>query len=148
MNLHLRSLLSTFKMFFVSIILWHWLCDTQQCDLFITAVGVCWTRLFFLSTAVEIQCMLMSTRRCLSSQIKLYHFPHFLFFSDFGSGELLSSHLFLLSNIFTFQSSANCLAIWNQGLPWLWSYDSWIYNYLGNQYLSPLTLWVQIPLGR
>jgi len=29
---------------------------------------------------------------------------------------------------------------------WLWSYGSWIYNYLCNQCLSPLTLWVQIPL--
>jgi hypothetical protein len=25
-----------------------------------------------------------------------------------------------------------------------WSHGSWIYNYLCNQYLSPLTLWVQI----
>ena len=25
-------------------------------------------------------------------------------------------------------------------LSWLWSYGSWIYNYLCNQYLSPLTL--------
>jgi hypothetical protein len=29
---------------------------------------------------------------------------------------------------------------------WSWSYGSWIYNYLSNQYLSPLTLWVRIPL--
>ena len=29
-----------------------------------------------------------------------------------------------------------------------WSYSSWIYNYLCNQYLSPLTLWIQIPLRR
>ena len=28
------------------------------------------------------------------------------------------------------------------------SYGSWIYNYLCNQWLSPLTLWVRIPLGR
>jgi len=27
-----------------------------------------------------------------------------------------------------------------------WSYCSWIYNYLCNQGLSPLMLWVQIPL--
>ena len=30
-----------------------------------------------------------------------------------------------------------------QGLTWSWSYGSWIYNYLCNQCLSPLT-WVQI----
>ena len=29
---------------------------------------------------------------------------------------------------------------------WSWSYGSWIYNYLYNQCLSPLTLWVKIPL--
>ena len=29
---------------------------------------------------------------------------------------------------------------------WSWSYGSWIYNCLCNQYLSPLTLWVRIPL--
>ena len=31
-----------------------------------------------------------------------------------------------------------------KGLSWLWSYGSWIYNYICNQCLSPLTLWVQI----
>jgi hypothetical protein len=30
------------------------------------------------------------------------------------------------------------------GPSWLWSYGSWIYNYLCNHWLSPLTLWVQI----
>ena len=29
---------------------------------------------------------------------------------------------------------------------WSWSYDSWIYNYLCNQCLSSLMLWVWIPL--
>jgi hypothetical protein len=33
-----------------------------------------------------------------------------------------------------------------QGLSWSWSYGSWIYNYLYNQCLSPLTLWVRITL--
>ena len=31
---------------------------------------------------------------------------------------------------------------------WSWSYGSWIYNYLCNQCLSPLTLWVRIPFRR
>jgi len=30
------------------------------------------------------------------------------------------------------------------GPSWAWSYGSWIYNYLCNQCLSPLLLWVQI----
>jgi len=33
-----------------------------------------------------------------------------------------------------------------QGPSWSWSYDSLIDNYLCNKCLSPLTLWVQIPL--
>jgi hypothetical protein len=35
-----------------------------------------------------------------------------------------------------------------QGPSWSWSYGSCIYNYLFNQYLSPITLWVRIPLRR
>ena len=31
----------------------------------------------------------------------------------------------------------------DRGLSWSWSYGSWIYNYLCNQYLSLLRLWVQ-----
>ena len=30
------------------------------------------------------------------------------------------------------------------GPSWPWSYGSWIYNYLCNQCLSPLMLWIQI----
>jgi hypothetical protein len=33
-----------------------------------------------------------------------------------------------------------------QGPSWSWSYCSWIYNYLCNQCLSPLTLWARILL--
>jgi len=34
-----------------------------------------------------------------------------------------------------------------QSLPsWSWSYGNWINNFLCNQCLSPLTLWVRIPL--
>ena len=29
---------------------------------------------------------------------------------------------------------------------WLWSYGSWIYNYIYNRCLSPLMLWVRLPL--
>ena len=34
------------------------------------------------------------------------------------------------------------------GSSWSWSYGSWFYNYLCNQCLLPLTLWVLIPLSR
>jgi hypothetical protein len=33
-----------------------------------------------------------------------------------------------------------------EGLLWSWSYGSWIYNYLCNQCLLPIKLWVEIPL--
>jgi len=33
-----------------------------------------------------------------------------------------------------------------KGLSWSWSYGSWIYNYLCNQCISPLMLWVQISI--
>ena len=37
------------------------------------------------------------------------------------------------------------LLIWVfRGLSWSWPYSSWIYNYLCNHCLSPITLWVQI----
>jgi len=35
-----------------------------------------------------------------------------------------------------------------RGSSWFWSYVSWIYTYLCNQCLSPLTLWVRIPFRR
>jgi hypothetical protein len=34
----------------------------------------------------------------------------------------------------------------SEGPSWPWSYGSWIYNYLCNQCLSPLMLWVQISI--
>ena len=37
---------------------------------------------------------------------------------------------------------------WARESSWSWSYGSWIYNYLCNQCLSPLTLRVRIPLRR
>ena len=36
----------------------------------------------------------------------------------------------------------------DKGPSWSWSHSCWIYNYLCNQCLSPLTLWVRIPLRR
>jgi hypothetical protein len=35
--------------------------------------------------------------------------------------------------------------LYEEGPSWSWSYGNWIYNYLFNQCLSPLT-WVRIPL--
>ena len=42
-------------------------------------------------------------------------------------------------------SQSVVFSFFNKGLLWLWSYGSWIYNYLCNQCLLPLKLWVRIP---
>jgi hypothetical protein len=33
-----------------------------------------------------------------------------------------------------------------RGPSWSWSYGSWMYNYLCNQFISPITFWIRIPL--
>jgi len=38
------------------------------------------------------------------------------------------------------------LLTWLLGPAWLWSYGSWIYNYICNQCLSPLMLRVRISI--
>jgi hypothetical protein len=45
-------------------------------------------------------------------------------------------------------STLRLSGIWSLGPLWSWSYDNWIYNYICNQCLSPLILWVWIPLRR
>jgi hypothetical protein len=55
----------------------------------------------------------------------------------FWSDTKISSTYFLLH----FGKYKRHLKKW---LSWPWSYGSWIYNYLCNQRISPLMLWVQI----
>jgi hypothetical protein len=43
---------------------------------------------------------------------------------------------------------SQCLRNLDKGPSCSWWYSCWIYNYLCNQYLSPLTLGVRIPLRR
>jgi len=44
------------------------------------------------------------------------------------------------------ENNKNCVYYSFRGQLWSWSYGSCIYNYLCNQCLSPLRLWVQILL--
>ena len=37
--------------------------------------------------------------------------------------------------------------VYRRGSSWSWPYGSWIYNYICNQYILPLTLWFRIPLS-
>ena len=56
-----------------------------------------------------------------------------------------------MSQRYQLEKVVKCI-IWipgnSQGSSWSWSYGSWIYNFLCNQCLQPLTLWVRIPLSR
>jgi hypothetical protein len=47
------------------------------------------------------------------------------------------------SEIYVF---CNTTLLFQKGPSWSWSYGNWIYNYLCNQCLSPLTLRVQTPV--
>ena len=49
-------------------------------------------------------------------------------------------------NMFSSHYQKQFFVLIQRWLSWSWSYCSWIYNYLCNQCLSSLTLWVQIPL--
>ena len=49
-------------------------------------------------------------------------------------------------HICTFVYTGIYISITNQGSMWQRSYGNWIYNYLCNQCLSPLTLWERIQL--
>jgi hypothetical protein len=54
------------------------------------------------------------------------------------------NQMVLITCVFIFRIPAN----YSKGHSWSWSYGSWIYNYLCNQSLSPLKLWVRIPFRR
>ena len=67
------------------------------------------------------------------------------------SSHMLPPLFLLMSHIrcqvcFSLISLRTKVCIRNKGSSWWWSYGSWISNYLCNQCLSPLKLWVQIPL--
>ena len=55
-----------------------------------------------------------------------------------------SLSIYHFENIVLNRSNANPY----MGSSWSWSHGSWIYNYLWNQYQSPLTLWARTPLKR
>jgi hypothetical protein len=59
----------------------------------------------------------------------------------------IGTRVFLLfSLVSSFISARSILQSRGSSWSWSWSYGSWIYKYLCNQCLSPLTLWVQNPV--
>ena len=75
---------------------------------------------------------------CLSFHLRLLNTP--LVSSNFSSIWQTITNINQLTNYIYF------LATINKFLNQSWSYDSWIFNFLCNQCLSPLKLWVQVPL--
>ena len=64
----------------------------------------------------------------------------FVLFLSVGYAITLSVPLQFTASDYPFycNASSNFSYIWFMGPSWLWSYGSWIYNYLCNQCLSPL----------
>jgi hypothetical protein len=74
---------------------------------------------------------------CWSSLFKL-SFHNYKSNWEWAVNIIIKSFSFLFTIIF--------LLIYLMGASWPWSYGSWIYNYLCNQCLSPLMLWVWISI--
>jgi hypothetical protein len=86
---------------------------------------------------------LLISELALNNNHSLTHFSGILFY-------LFQVHLYLLRRNIYYRvqcqnKSLDILFGFLRGQSWSWSYGSWIYNYLCNQWQSPLKLWVWIP---
>ncbi len=70
--------------------------------------------------------------------------------SSFPSGNIYKMFCLTPTRTISFYHlllNINCYALTpSKGPLWSWSYGSWVYNYLCIRCLSPLMLWVRIPL--
>jgi hypothetical protein len=83
--------------------------------------------------------------------IKMWWKLGFIFSSNKGNNVKVGKHTFwfCIKKMIDFiinQNQTSKIYHTVGGLSWSWSYGSYIYNYLCNQCLSPLTLWFRIPL--
>ena len=86
-------------------------------------------------------CMMLCFLFCLSSSCALRTVCMMLcFLFSLSSSCALRTVCIMLCFLFCLSSSCGL------GTSWPWLYGSWIYNYLCNQCLSPLMLWVQISI--
>ena len=74
----------------------------------------------------------------LSAMNYLLCIRKFCFFFSFPSSYCFTLYIYIYYYY--------CISM--KGPSWSWSYGSWISNYLCNQYISPLTVWVRISLSR
>ena len=119
-----------------------------------------WLMIAVWTTNYDIFCPCQTTQRRLgysdmsSDQHRLWHFLPLsnircLVIQYISSGQNISWECFpcitKCSNVFIILG----YLLFIKGSSWLCSYDSWIYNYLCNQCLSLLKLWVRSPfMGR
>ena len=88
---------------------------------------VCWYRIIRLRSISIVVWLVIKFTRAKYKNISSYKWSHYRY--------LYPLILFILMTARHMGSSLS------------WSYGSWIYSYLCNQCLLPLTLWVRIPLG-
>jgi hypothetical protein len=73
------------------------------------------------------------------NDIEKYYKNYHRYKSKTNTTNLLSQESFIFY-------SKKCIPIIMEAPSWPWSHGSWIYNYLCNQCLSPLMLWVRISI--
>jgi hypothetical protein len=73
----------------------------------------------------------------------LYRAMWILFCFCYTIAEILETKIFTCSFQCPYIKYTLCFI---QGMSWPWSYGRWIYNYLCNQCLSPLMLWVWVTI--
>ena len=96
--------------------------------------------LLFHSISTNYTTLKIEKKIIWSSGLQTFKFPLILYVVKFKISRFLS-FLFI-------QLTINSSPLLFKGQSRSWSFGSWIYNYLCNQCLSPLTLWVWIPLRR
>jgi hypothetical protein len=96
--------------------------------------------LLFHSISTNYTTLKIEKKIIWSSGLQTFKFPLILYVVKFKISRFLS-FLFI-------QLTINSSLLLFKGQSRSWSFGSWIYNYLCNQCLSPLTLWVWIPLRR
>jgi hypothetical protein len=73
---------------------------------------------------------------------------HILVKLNWSASQKLLRDYIIYQQFLSWATDVNAIGLSGFGSSWSWLYGSWIYNYLCNQSISPLKLWVRIPLRR
>ena len=116
-------------------------CLSSSCALRTVCMMLCFLFSLSSSCALGTVCMMLCFLFSLSSSCALRTVCMMLcFLFCLSSSCVLGTVCMMLCFLFCLSSSCDL------GTSWPWLYGSWIYNYLCNQCLSPLILWVQISI--